>query len=167
MFPERYSFALIPYLHVHSQSPPFSNLWWRPCHGRCSQGQKQERTQKPPSGGHPVSSGRVSPSAPPRPPPGHGSHLRGSTQPWTAGWTVGHSLEIPPITWAEEEAERTAMGQGIPKIKTRGETVRKKVLLYTIHKTLWLTLPSTYISSVNISNQLTRKINYLAESAWA
>lgn len=86
-----------------------------------------------------------------------------------AGRSVTHwnSHQSPGLRRA---AERTAMGQGIPKIKTRGETIRKKVFLpCTIHKTLWLTLHSmgpTYLS-LNILNQLTLKHNYLAESAWA
>lgn len=95
----------------------FSVLQRRPRHRRRRQGQKQERTQKPPPGGHPVSI----PSPPPRPPPGHGSHLRGSTQPWTAGCTVGHSLEFSPITWAEEGSREDSNGPGGPKEKTRGK----------------------------------------------
>lgn len=76
----------------------------RPCPDNRCQAHQQNCNHEPWPGGHGVSGRHTSPSPFPPPPPGHWSHLRASTRPWTAdgsSWTEAHWKN--PITCSKAE----------------------------------------------------------------
>lgn len=80
----------------------------RPCPDNRCQAHQQNRNHKPWPGGHDVSGRHTSPSPFPPPPPGHWSHLRASTRPWTAdgsSWTEAHWKD--PITCSKAERRQS------------------------------------------------------------
>ena len=124
-----------PSLHVTGSSPLLTFRFQsgllllgggegRPGHADGQQGQ-QDGGQQPGPRGHPVSGGQRSPYPPSPPPPGHWSHLRGSTQPSTAAGSACHSMEFTQSPGL----------RGRVKVRNRGEKIRKYV---SVEHLFWL-----------------------------